>query len=332
MIVLLATVVVVCGGIVVVAVGRGGQIAEFTQDAPPLELPSRRPIAGTDVALLRLPTGPWGYSYRATDDALRRIAHALTERDTRIAVLEQQVSELRSALPSAGRTGGDSGSPWFDRAASFEDRRRPVSSRTGEAAAIGAAPIDTPEEPAAEPEDAPAQDDLPGDAGRTDQAAADVDPEHDTPEPGGTAGPAWVRQKAWTPGAAWTENGSGPKSGEPADAGSEPETAEADEDWAFDDDAEPTGKPTANALGFSAPAPWPGDRLVATSRPRTETGAGESGEKAAAEDADEKTGTAEDDEDTAESKADEIEDDAAATPVDKPDDETADGEPHGEGH
>lgn len=331
MIVLLATVVVVCGGIVVVAVGRGGQIAEFTQDAPPLELPSRRPIAGTDVALLRLPTGPWGYSYRATDDALRRIAHALTERDTRIAVLEQQVSELRSALPSAGRTGGDTTSPWFDRAASFEGRRGPVSSRTGEAAAIGAAPVDTPEEPAAEPEDASPQDDLPGDVGRTDRAAANVDAQHDTPEPGGTAGAAWVRQKAW-PGAAWTANGSGPRSGEPADNRSEPDTAVTDEDWAFDDDAEPTGKPTANALGFSVPGPWPGDRLVATSRPRTETESGESEEKAAAEDADERIGTAADGKDTAESKADEIADDAADAPVDKPGDETGDGAPHGEGH
>lgn len=382
MIVLLATVVVVCGGIVLVAVGRGGQIAEFTQDTPPLALPSRRPIAGTDVALLRLPTGPWGYSYRATDEALRRVAHALTERDTRIAVLEQQVSELRSALPAEGRKAGDSGSPWFDRSASFEGRRRPVSSRTGEAAAIGAPPVDAPAERAdVNPEDDVPQDDLSGDdlpgdavagvgtprgfartgdafarAGRTDRASADAEPEHDTPEetePDGAAGPAWVEQKAWTPGAAWAENGASPKPAEPADE-SESETAKADEDWAFEDDAEPAGKPAASALGFSAPTPWPGDRLVATSRPRTETenAAGETvatfdenrGEKAdtAAEDGVDKaegetdtaaeTSTVEDDEDTAESKADGTEDDAVDTPAGEPDDETADGEPHGEGH
>lgn len=400
MIVLLATVVVVCGGIVVVAVGRGGQMVEFTQDAPPLELPSRRPIGGTDVALLRLPTGPWGYSYRATDDALRRIAHALTERDTRIAVLEQQVAELRSALPAAGRTAGDSGSPWFDRSASFDDRRRPVPSRTDEPAAIGAPPVDAPGERAdadpeddkpdeavhvdGVPEDAAPQDDLPGDAaagvdtprgfgrtgvafadaGRTGHASADAEPEHDVPEgtePGGAAGPAWVERKAWKPGPAWFENGASPKPADPVEDAAEAGADEADEDWAFENDAEPVaepgGKPTPSALGFSVPAPWPGDRLVATSHPRRETAdaarekagtaaedgqakvgtAGENGADHAEDETDTtvdaaaETGTVEDDEGTAESKADGTEGDAADTPADKAD-ETADGEPHGEGH
>jgi phage shock protein A len=42
----------------------------------------------------------WGYHTRVTDEALRRLSYALTERDTRIAILEQQAAELRQKLES----------------------------------------------------------------------------------------------------------------------------------------------------------------------------------------------------------------------------------------
>jgi hypothetical protein len=86
--------------VVMLASGMGGELAESHPDHPPLPLPSDRSIAGTDAALLRLPLGVWGYHTRVTDEALRRLSYALTERDTRIAILEQQAAELRHKLES----------------------------------------------------------------------------------------------------------------------------------------------------------------------------------------------------------------------------------------
>jgi hypothetical protein len=86
--------------VVMLASGMGGELADVHPDHPPLPLPGDRPIAGTDAALLRLPLGVWGYHIRVTDEALRRLSYALTERDTRIAILEQQAAELRQKLDS----------------------------------------------------------------------------------------------------------------------------------------------------------------------------------------------------------------------------------------
>lgn len=87
--------VAVLGAIVVVAVGGGGELSTEHPDHPPLALPGRRAVGGTDAALLRLPLGLWGYHKQITDEALERFAHELTERDTRIAVLEQELAEAR---------------------------------------------------------------------------------------------------------------------------------------------------------------------------------------------------------------------------------------------
>lgn len=263
MIVLLAAVVVVCAGVVVVAVGRGGQMAEFAHDTPPLGLPARRPIAGTDVALLRLPAGPVGYSFTVTDDALRRIAHAITERDTRIAVLEQQVAELRAGKKEADSPAeGDDGSPWFDRTSSFAGRppvpalpqtKRPVSLGTGEKPAIEAKPADD------EPED----DGPPTAALEPDEVDAPDDAKPAEPEP--------EDAKPEEPEDAKSEDAK-PAGTEPEDAKPEEpaKPAEADEDWVFEDDVEPVVEPVTGRTGFSAAVPWPGDRLVASSRDDTD--------------------------------------------------------------
>jgi hypothetical protein len=94
----------VVAAIVVVAVGGGGQLSAEHPDHPPLALPGQRAVGGTDAALLRLPLGLWGYHKQITDEALHRFAHELTERDTRIAVLEQALAEARD-----GRDGGTPG-------------------------------------------------------------------------------------------------------------------------------------------------------------------------------------------------------------------------------
>ena len=89
--------VAVLVSVVVLATGQGGELARVHPDHPPLPLPSEDRITGTDVALLRLPTGVWGYHVDITDEALQRLATVISERDTRIAVLEHQLAELRHA-------------------------------------------------------------------------------------------------------------------------------------------------------------------------------------------------------------------------------------------
>lgn len=93
--------IAIVAAIFVVGGGRGGELSSEHADYPPLGAPGR-PFGGTDAALLRLPMGLWGYHQQVTDEAMWRFAQALTERDTRIAVLEQQLAEARGK-PNARR-------------------------------------------------------------------------------------------------------------------------------------------------------------------------------------------------------------------------------------
>ncbi len=88
------TIIAVLVCVVVVATGRGGEMAHFPNDYAP---PDFGALAATDVALLRPPTALWGYNMQATDEALSGIASALSARDIRIASLERQVADLRAA-------------------------------------------------------------------------------------------------------------------------------------------------------------------------------------------------------------------------------------------
>ncbi|WP_283135571.1 hypothetical protein [Rhizohabitans arisaemae] len=84
----------VLAAVVVVSLGHGGELTESTPDLPPLALPES-PNA-VDVVTLRLPVGLIGYHTQSVEETLRRVATAISERDTKIAVLEQQISELGS--------------------------------------------------------------------------------------------------------------------------------------------------------------------------------------------------------------------------------------------
>ncbi|SEG42226.1 hypothetical protein SAMN04489712_105124 [Thermomonospora echinospora] len=84
----------VLAAVVVLAMGRGGELTEVHADHPPLRMPTGRRLTGTDVALLRLPHGIWGYQVDVTDEVLHRLAYALSERDARVAALEAQLAEL----------------------------------------------------------------------------------------------------------------------------------------------------------------------------------------------------------------------------------------------
>lgn len=91
--------VVILAGVVVIATGRGGEMAYERADFAPVNL---GPVSATDVVLLRPPTALWGYNMQITDDALESIAASIRERDVRIVALEQRLADLR-----VGRMPGD---------------------------------------------------------------------------------------------------------------------------------------------------------------------------------------------------------------------------------
>ena len=90
---------VILAGVVAVAMGHGGEMAEFPSDYVPPTLGDL--LTAADVAMLRPPSALWGYNAQVTDEALSRIAQIVTERDVEIAVLRQQLADLRSGTRAA---------------------------------------------------------------------------------------------------------------------------------------------------------------------------------------------------------------------------------------
>jgi hypothetical protein len=103
-----AAIVAILVCVVLAATGRGGEMARFPGDYAP---PDFGAMAAVDVALLRPPTALWGYHMQVTDEALSRIATAISARDVRIATLEQQVANLRSRQPPQDAGAGPAGWP-----------------------------------------------------------------------------------------------------------------------------------------------------------------------------------------------------------------------------
>jgi hypothetical protein len=106
-IVLIVLAVVIVGGVIAAAMGRGGELAGSGADVRPLDGDI---VTAADVALLRPPAALWGYDMRATDEALNRVARTVTERDVEIAELRQQLADMRSAEPRPGIN--RSADPW----------------------------------------------------------------------------------------------------------------------------------------------------------------------------------------------------------------------------
>src|SRR6202051_5383091 len=84
-------VIVIVVTVVLVAMGRGDGLSVERTDYLELDL---GPVSATDVALLRPPTGLWGYNMQVTDEAMEQVAESIRERDVRIVALEQLVTDL----------------------------------------------------------------------------------------------------------------------------------------------------------------------------------------------------------------------------------------------
>ncbi len=100
--VLLLAAVGILGGVVVVAMGRGGQIANFRSDIP---IPAMRFRTADDVALVKLPLAPFGYQVRATEDALVAAAALVDAREAQIAELRRELAGLSGDAGETTRTG-----------------------------------------------------------------------------------------------------------------------------------------------------------------------------------------------------------------------------------
>jgi hypothetical protein len=195
-ILLLLAGVVILVGVVSVAMGRGGEMAEFATDSVPPRLDYMATAA--DVAMLRPPSALWGYNVQVTDEALSRVAQVITERDVEIALLRQQLAELRAATgrPSLAatllaRSKARTGTPGLD-----TPPGRAADARAAEVHAPEPGPLDTgplgtgPAGPApadAGPADAGPADTRPADTRPADTRPADTGPADTGPEDTGPA-------------------------------------------------------------------------------------------------------------------------------------------------
>jgi hypothetical protein len=112
--VLLAAALAILVGVVVVAMGRGGEIAASQRDLPVL---SPRIRSAHDIARLRLPVGLFGYQEQATNEALEAAARLIAEQDAEIARLREEVWRLRSGPHQGTQADGSANGAEADAAA-----------------------------------------------------------------------------------------------------------------------------------------------------------------------------------------------------------------------
>ena len=161
--------VAILAGVVVVAVGRGGEMAEFAADYPPFEPDDL--LTPTDVTMLRPPSALWGYNAAVTNEALGRIAQVVMERDIEIATLRKQLAQLRVAAEPSGTSASDSAASVESDLAASADSEPAASVESDLAASGGAAPapaVPAPTVPSPAPAEAVPAEAVPPDAASGD--------------------------------------------------------------------------------------------------------------------------------------------------------------------
>jgi hypothetical protein len=92
-VVLVLTALAILGGVVVVAMGRGGELEYSLADSASC---GRDLATAADMAAFRPPAAFLGYSAQATDEALRRMSRAVADRDAELSMLRREVAMLRA--------------------------------------------------------------------------------------------------------------------------------------------------------------------------------------------------------------------------------------------
>ncbi len=129
-------------GVVYVVLGKGGQLARYEADFPPLDLPEDRPVRASELSRLMVPLSLWGYHVRAVDELLVRLTGTLKEREERIADLEWRLSRADpSYVPEAAGPDGTR-LPGYPEESSQNGSAESETSSEGETAdtAAGSAP------------------------------------------------------------------------------------------------------------------------------------------------------------------------------------------------
>jgi hypothetical protein len=94
---------VILGGVVVVAMGRGGELSRERAD-----LPARSDFrTWSDVAGYRPPPALLGYNVAATEHALSLIARTIAERDAEVEWLRNRLAEMIRAEPALAEHNGE---------------------------------------------------------------------------------------------------------------------------------------------------------------------------------------------------------------------------------
>jgi len=89
--VLVTAAAAILAGVVVVAMGRGGELTLFHRDVPAARF---RPRRAADVAGLWLPTGLFGYHPQVVADVLRELTGLIASQEAEIAYLRDEVCRL----------------------------------------------------------------------------------------------------------------------------------------------------------------------------------------------------------------------------------------------
>jgi hypothetical protein len=89
----------ILGGVVVVAMGWGGELGPAGRDSSPVRPGSLR--SPEEIATFRPPAGLFGYQQQPVRDGLWQIAGVLAERDAQIAALRAELAQLRPAARKA---------------------------------------------------------------------------------------------------------------------------------------------------------------------------------------------------------------------------------------
>jgi hypothetical protein len=92
----------ILGGVVVVAMGRGGELARDR----PAQPGATDFLTWSDVASYRPPAALLGYEARATEYALAQVARAIAERDAEIDLLRRRLAAAQLGIDAELQVSG----------------------------------------------------------------------------------------------------------------------------------------------------------------------------------------------------------------------------------
>jgi hypothetical protein len=100
-VVLMLAAVAILAGVVVVALGRGGELKLSRPDSAAY---GRRLVTAADMVTFRPPAAFLGYSAPVTDEAVQQMARAVAQRDAELVQLRHELAALRARLVPPGGT------------------------------------------------------------------------------------------------------------------------------------------------------------------------------------------------------------------------------------